>query len=76
MLTIRCSKCRKKLFKYEKIGHGRVLRCFKERISHDESNVQDDQLICSCGNIIGIDKGTFYQMKANQFIYSGKKQDS
>jgi hypothetical protein len=76
MLTIHCSKCRKKLFKYEKIGRGRVLKCFKDLISHNASNIEEDKLKCNCGNIIGLDKGTYFQMKANQFIFTGKKKDS
>jgi len=76
MLTIRCAKCRNKLFHYEKIGHGRVLRCYKDLISHDQSIIENNLLTCKCSNIIGVDKGLFFQMKANEFIYSGKKKNS
>lgn len=33
MLTIRCAKCKSKLWKYDKIGQGEVLRCHKARIT-------------------------------------------
>ncbi|OEG63254.1 hypothetical protein [Halanaerobium congolense] len=33
MLTIKCAKCKTKLFKYEKIGQGKVLRCGKNKIT-------------------------------------------
>ena len=32
MLTIRCATCKTKLWKYDKIGHGEVLRCHKVSI--------------------------------------------
>ncbi len=75
MLTIRCARCRKKLFKYEKIGKGRVLRCFKERISHVQFVSNSNSLICPCGEVIGEDKGEYYQMDQKQFTYTGKKEN-
>ena len=76
MLTIRCAKCRKKLFKYEKIGKGKVLRCFKERISHLQVEPHPESLSCACGEVIGIDKGEYYQMNSLRFTYTGKKENS
>lgn len=32
MLTIKCAYCKTKLYKYLKIGKGKVLRCHKDRI--------------------------------------------
>ena len=75
MLTIRCAKCRKKLFKYEKIGKGRVLRCFKERMSHIQVELNPNSLLCICGEVIGTDKGEYYQMISKQFTYTGKKEN-
>jgi len=34
-VTISCSKCRTKLYKYKKGGTGSLIKCFKERITKD-----------------------------------------
>ena len=83
MLVIRCSACRKKLWKYLKIGPGEVLRCHKARISKNfgmtrqgedlKPNQSPDKIYCRCGKEIGIDKGSYYKMIAKAFTYSGKK---
>ena len=76
MLTIKCSACKRKLWKYEKIGKGEVLRCYKERIERQyEYQRVDDKIICVCGNEIGIDKGKHIKMIKKGFTYSGKKQN-
>jgi hypothetical protein len=74
MLTIKCAACKRKLWKYEKIGKGEVLRCYKERIARVyEYRREDDKIICTCGNIIGIDKGSHIKMIKKGFVYSGVK---
>ncbi len=73
MLTIRCAKCKSKLFKYQKIGFGKVLKCFKDRINHTNYQLDGFRMICSCGNMIAIDKETYFQMKQGQFTCSGTK---
>ena len=77
MLVLKCSACRKKLWKYDKIGPGEVLRCHKDRILkfHMECSHLDDKIACRCGNIIGIDKGSFYKMILKSFTYSGTKRN-
>ncbi len=75
MLTIRCARCKKKLWKYRKIGKGEVLRCHKDRITRMYHAVYRDKRIwCKCGAVIGIDKGRFYKMIAKNFTYSGTKE--
>jgi hypothetical protein len=32
VLILKCAACKKKLWKYDKIGPGEVLRCHKDRI--------------------------------------------
>jgi hypothetical protein len=78
MLVFRCAACRKKIWRYHKIGKGEVLRCHKKRIDRDYGNCSTDghKIRCSCGNDIGIDKGTYYKMIANAFTYSGTKQNA
>jgi hypothetical protein len=75
MLVIRCAACKRKLWKYDKIGKGEVLRCHKSRITriYDFRDV-DDQVMCLCGKVVGIDKGTFIKMNGRAFTYSGTKR--
>ena len=78
MLTIKCSACKKKLWKYDKVGQGEVLRCHKTRITKKYKMIdqKEDKIKCKCGNKVGIDKGTFYKMIAKSFTYSGTKRNS
>ena len=79
MLIIRCAKCKSKLWKYDKIGQGEVLRCHKARITkwYVEEEMQGDKIVCPvCKQAIGIDKGTFYEMDPNAFLYKGTKRNN
>ncbi|MBF0409559.1 MAG: hypothetical protein HQM10_19620 [Candidatus Riflebacteria bacterium] len=74
MLLIRCSVCKNKLWKYNKIGNGEVLICHKDRITRIyEITNSEGRVSCTCGNEIGIDKGDFIKMIAKGFVYSGTK---
>ena len=74
MLTIKCAKCNAKLMKYQKIGNGKVLRCFKDRIVKDYTIKKDNLILCPhCSNVIGIDKGNLIKMNQGSFTYSGTK---
>ncbi|MCF7792538.1 MAG: hypothetical protein K9N09_01270 [Candidatus Cloacimonetes bacterium] len=73
MLTLKCAKCKSKLFKYYKVGTGKVLRCYFARISKDRSIRKNDQVLCECGNVIGKLESNCIRMKQNSFIYSGTK---
>lgn len=76
MLTILCAACRKKLWKYEKLGHGHVVRCHKDRIGKWYTvEVVDHKLYCCCGKVIAIDKGSHYRMIANAFTHTGTKRN-
>jgi len=76
MLIIRCAACRQKLWRYDKIGPGEVLRCHKDRIVriYSEPQALGHKIFCPCGKEIGIDKGTFFKMIAKAFIYKGTKR--
>ena len=77
MLTIRCAACKKKLWKYEKVGQGNVLRCHKDRITKMyQSESAGNKIKCQCSKNIGIDKGSYIKMIGNAFTYSGTKIDS
>lgn len=73
MLIIRCAACRKKLWRYDKIGKGEVLRCHKSRIEKDYGACRKsgEDWNCACGKRIGIDGGTFVKMIAKAFTSSG-----
>lgn len=75
MITIKCSACKSKIFKYRKIGKGRILRCYKKRIMRDYSKHENDKIKCKkCGKVIGIDRGSLIRMKQSAFITSGFKE--
>jgi hypothetical protein len=76
MLTLKCAACKRKLWKYDKIGHGQVLRCYKDRMTKLYTFDRDgDKIKCQCGKPIGIDKGNHINMIANSFIYTGTKRN-
>ena len=62
IITIRCDKCKRKIFKYEKVGRGHILRCYKKRILEDYTVHEGSIIKCSCGNIIGVDRERFIKM--------------
>ena len=71
MITIKCAKCHSKIFKYKKIGKGRILHCWKERIKEDYSIRDGNKVKCKCGNLIGLNESKFIRMKQNAFTKSG-----
>jgi hypothetical protein len=71
MLTVRCVKCRRKIFKYKKIGKGRLLHCWKDRIVEDYSVHKGKEVRCECGNLVGIDEVKWIKMKQSAFTHSG-----
>ena len=74
MLTVKCVKCKRPVFKYIKVGKGRVLRCYKARIVKDYTRRDGNQALCQCGNLIGTDEGRWIKMKQNAFTYSGTRE--
>jgi hypothetical protein len=71
MIIIKCARCKGKIFKYVKVGKGRVLLCWKERIVEDYSVRDGSEVRCRCGNLVGIEEGKWVRMKQRSFIYSG-----
>jgi len=75
MLIVKCAACRRKLWKYLKIGKGEVLRCHKDRITRlYEAEEREGKIYCLCGKPVGIDKGGHYSMIRNAFTYAGTKE--
>jgi len=76
MLTIKCAACKRKLWKYEKIGQGQVLRCYKDRITRWYDIQQTGMaFLCTCGKRIGMDEGDYIKMIGNAFTYTGTKRN-
>ena len=76
MLVLKCAACKKKLWRYDKIGPGEVLRCHKDRIIKMYASIKEDNKIkCTCEKDIGIDKGTYIKMILKAFTYSGTKRN-
>jgi hypothetical protein len=76
VLVIKCAACKKKLWKYDKIGPGEVLRCHKDRMTRMyEFKQEDDRIKCLCGKDIGTDKGSYVKMIGKAFTYTGTKRN-
>ena len=76
MLTIKCAACKRKLWKYDKIGQGQVLRCYKDRITRQyETDQRAHKIYCPCGKVIGLNKGDYIQMISKAFTYRGTKRN-
>ena len=76
MLVLRCAACGRKLWRYDKIGPGEVLRCHKDRIVRIfRIREEDGKVFCPCGRVVGIDKGSHYKMIARGFTYRGTKRN-
>lgn len=71
MITIRCAGCKNKLFKYHKVGKGRVIHCWDSRILKDYSVTCAGAVFCRCGNQVGQRVAKGIRMKRNAFTYSG-----
>ncbi|MDY6950330.1 MAG: hypothetical protein SWE60_02370 [Thermodesulfobacteriota bacterium] len=77
MLVIKCAACKRKLWKYDKIGQGEVLRCHKDRITKMYRVEQkEDRIRCLCGKDIGVNKGSYIKMIGKAFTYRGTKRKS
>mgnify|MGYP006959958612 CR=1 FL=1 len=76
MLVLKCAACKRKLWRYDKIGKGAVLRCHKDRITKMYAFTKEENKIkCTCGKDIGIGKGTYIKMIGKAFTYSGTQRN-
>ena len=75
VLVIKCSACRRKLWKYDKTGPGQVLRCHKDRfVRLYGAKKEGDKVKCLCGKDIGIVKGNCIKMIEKAFTHTGTKR--
>lgn len=76
MLILKCAACKRKLWRYDKLGQGEVLRCHWKRIEKVYTLERDGNRIkCACGKDIGLDKGSFIKMVSKAFTYTGTKRN-
>ncbi len=73
MINIKCARCKQKIFRYAKIGKGKLWHCWKDRIVEDLSIHDGKNIKCKCGNIIGIDEIKWIKLKQHSIITSGTK---
>ncbi|MEA3282572.1 MAG: hypothetical protein U9Q68_08455 [Euryarchaeota archaeon] len=71
MIIIKCAKCKRKIFKYQKIGKGRLWHCWNSRILRDYSVRDGNEVKCRCGNLIGVAEAKWVNMRQHSYIYSG-----
>ncbi|WP_218915342.1 hypothetical protein [Hippea maritima] len=58
--------------RYRKIGKGRLLRCYKDRIKEDYTIKEGNKVFCpNCGNLFGIDYGAFIKVRKGSFTQKG-----
>jgi hypothetical protein len=76
MLTVLCAACRKKLWRYDKIGKGHLVRCHKARITKwFAAEKRDSKVYCPCGKPVGVDKGSHFRMIAGAYTHTGTKRN-
>ena len=73
MLTIKCARCKQKIFRYVKIGKGKLWHCWKGRIVEDLSIHDGKNVFCKCGNLIGVDEDKWIKIKQHSIITLGTK---
>jgi hypothetical protein len=73
MINIKCARCKQKIFRYIKIGKGKLWHCWKNRIIEDFSIHEGKNIKCKCGNFIGIDEEKWIKLKQYSIITSGTK---
>lgn len=73
MLTIKCARCNQKIFRYVKIGKGKLWHCWKDRIIEDLSIHDGKKIFCKCGQLIGVDEDKWIKLKQHSFIITGTK---
>lgn len=72
MITVCCSSCGAKLFRYQKIGKGRLLHCWKTRISSDHTTREGDDVYCpKCGLHIGVVETQWINMHGGSCTVKG-----
>jgi hypothetical protein len=73
MLKIRCAHCHEVIFKYVKVGKGRLWHLWKGRIVQDLSVHDGTTIKCPCGKTVGVDEGKWIKLKQHAITYTGAR---
>ena len=74
MLTVKCAKCKSRVFKYVKIGQGQLIKCHRDRIAEDNAVYDGEKVLCpKCGNLIGKVDGPRIRLRRSSFVHTGHK---
>ncbi|MBU1100121.1 MAG: hypothetical protein KKA84_06930 [Bacteroidetes bacterium] len=57
--------------KYHKVGKGKILNCWFDKIKNDFTLREKESVVCECGNLIGTISAKGIRMKPNSITYSG-----
>ena len=60
---IYCAHCGRLLFKYDKLGKGKLHHLWKGRIIEDNSLRESGVVMCPCGNEVGMDLGIRIELR-------------
>ncbi|MCD6411995.1 MAG: hypothetical protein J7L20_06200 [Thermoplasmata archaeon] len=69
VLEVRCKSCDRIIFKYLKIGKGKLWHCWKGRIIEDYSVREGEIVKCACGRVIGKDEKKWIKLKPFSIKY-------
>ena len=65
-LCICCKACGSTIYRYQKIGAGKVIVCWKKRILKDNSVKKSGEVYCRCGAQIGSDQTLRVKIRRNE----------
>ena len=70
-LIVSCGHCKTSLLSYQKVGKGRLLRLYLERINFSDTPLQQELICPNCGELIALLATTkaksFYKMKRGKY---------
>jgi hypothetical protein len=71
MISIHCASCGRRFFWYQNIGKGKLLHCWKTRITGDHIEKAGDQVYCPCEQHIGVEEGPWIILHGGSFSVKG-----
>ncbi|HOP67653.1 MAG TPA: hypothetical protein PLM96_08295 [Methanoregulaceae archaeon] len=71
MISIPRASCGRRFLWYQKIGKGKLLHCWKARITRDHTERAGDQVYCPCGQHIGVEEGPWINLHNGSFSVKG-----
>ena len=69
-ITIRCSRCNKKIFRYYKRTPGKLWHLWKSNVVEDLSRRRGEKVLCpKCGAVIGVEKKAYIKLIKGSYTY-------